>query len=85
MIAIDEEGGWVDKVSQFFGSSPSAEQLAQSGDPKQAYNQAMADASELKKFGINVDLAPVVDVGPDTNLMVSRMFSADPDTIAIAI
>ena len=31
LIAIDQEGGLVDKVSQFYEASPSAEQLAQSG------------------------------------------------------
>jgi beta-N-acetylhexosaminidase len=82
LIAIDEEGDQVDRLSQFFGPSPSAEQLAQSGDPNQAYNQAKVDASELKQLGINVDLAPVVDVGPDTNILTSRMFSADPQTVA---
>jgi Beta-glucosidase-related glycosidases len=83
LIAIDEEGGDVDKVSQFFPASPSAESLALSGDPNQAYNQAKRDASELRQLGINTDLAPVVDVGPDTNILKSRMYSADQQTVAI--
>jgi beta-N-acetylhexosaminidase len=82
LIAIDEEGGLVDKISQLFPPAPSAETLAQSGDPMTAYNQAKLDASELKQLGINVDLAPVVDVGPYTPLYQSRFFSANPDTVA---
>ncbi|BCL82418.1 glycoside hydrolase family 3 [Ktedonobacteria bacterium brp13] len=85
LIAIDEEGGEVDKVSQFFPPSPSAEALAQSGDPKQAYqayNQAKTDASELKQLGINVDLAPVVDVGPvDPVTYGHRRFSTDATVV----
>jgi len=83
LIAIDEEGGLVDKASHFYGNSPSAETLAQSGDPKQAYNQAQRDASELKQLGINVDFAPVVDVGPDSTQYGSRFFSAEPNTVAL--
>lgn len=82
LIAIDQEGGLVSKTSTFFGATPSAEALAQSGDPQQSYSQAKDDASQLKQLGINVDLAPVVDVGPDTNDLVSRMFSSDPAVVS---
>ncbi|GCF08284.1 glycoside hydrolase family 3 protein [Dictyobacter arantiisoli] len=82
LIANDEEGGSVDKITPLFPPSPAAEQLAQSGQPNVAYRQAALDASELKQLGINVDFAPVVDVGPDTNLMTTRMFSSDPGTVA---
>jgi beta-N-acetylhexosaminidase len=81
LIAIDQEGGLVDKVSQFYGASPSAEQLALSGTDNQAYNQAKIDASELKQLGVNVDLAPVVDVGSDVSPFYSRRFSSDPNTV----
>ncbi|HTI15315.1 MAG TPA: glycoside hydrolase family 3 N-terminal domain-containing protein [Dictyobacter sp.] len=82
LIAIDQEGGVVSKTSLLFGGTPSAEQLAETGYPTQAYNQAKTDVSQLKQLGINVDLAPVVDVGPDTTQYGSRFFSADPNTVA---
>lgn len=82
LIAIDQEGGTVSKTSAFFGPTPSAEELAQSGDPNTAYNQAKTDVSQLKQLGINTNLAPVVDVGPDTTQYGSRFFSADPNTVA---
>ena len=81
MIAIDQEGGTVSKTSAFFGPTPSAEDLVQSGNPNTAYNQAKTDASQLKQLGINVDLAPVVDVGPDTTQYGSRFFSDNPTTV----
>lgn len=82
LIAIDEEGGEVDKISQQFPASPSAEELAQSGDLTQTYNQAKLVASELKQLGINVDLAPVVDVGPiDPVTYGHRRFSTDPAVV----
>ncbi|GCE28167.1 glycoside hydrolase family 3 [Dictyobacter alpinus] len=82
LIAIDQEGGTVSKTSAFFGPKPSAEELAQSGDPKTAYDQAKTDAGEMKQLGINANLAPVVDVGPDTTLYESRFFSANANTVA---
>jgi beta-N-acetylhexosaminidase len=82
LIAIDQEGGTVSKTSTFFGPTPSAEELAQSGDSNTAYNQAKTDVSQLKQLGINVDLAPVVDVGPDTTQYGSRFFSDDPNTVS---
>ncbi|GCF11521.1 glycoside hydrolase family 3 N-terminal domain-containing protein [Dictyobacter arantiisoli] len=82
LIAIDQEGGTVSKTSAFFGPTPSAEDLTLSGSPTTAYNQAQTDASQLKQLGINTNLAPVVDVGPDTTIFGSRFFSADPNTVA---
>jgi beta-N-acetylhexosaminidase len=83
LIAIDQEGGLVSKTSALFGNTPSAEQLVQTGDLNQAYNQAKTDVFQLKQLGINVDLAPVVDVGPDTTQYGSRFFSNDPTTVAM--
>jgi beta-N-acetylhexosaminidase len=82
LIAIDEEGGDVDKINQLFPAAPSEEELTQSGDPNTAYDQAKLDATELKQLGINVDLAPVIDVGPDTTIYGTRLFSDDPNTVA---
>lgn len=82
MIALDQEGGTVSKTSAFFGPTPSAEELAQSGDPQTAYNQAKTDVSQLKQLGITANLAPVVDVGPDTTQYGTRFFSSDPTTVS---
>ena len=82
LIAIDEEGGDVDKIGSIFRAAPSEAELAQSGDPNTAYNQAKLDASELKQLGINVDLAPVIDVGPEDTIYGTRLFSDDPNTVA---
>jgi Beta-glucosidase-related glycosidases len=82
LIAIDEEGGLVSKTSGFFGPTPSALDLAQSNDPQKAQQQAEVDAGHLKQLGINVDFAPVVDVGPASNLLVTRTFSSDPGVVS---
>ena len=81
LIAIDQEGGLVSKTEGFFGPTPSALALAQSNNPQKAQQQAQTDAGQLKQLGINVDLAPVVDVGPADNLLQTRSFGNNPTTV----
>jgi beta-N-acetylhexosaminidase len=61
---MDEEGGNVDRLGSmgFAPPLPSAKYLGSTGDPGQAAAAGSRAAAELKSFGINVDLAPVVDV-----------------------
>ncbi|MBV9258046.1 MAG: glycoside hydrolase family 3 [Ktedonobacteraceae bacterium] len=82
LIAIDQEGGNVNKLSTFFGDAPSANDLGATGNSNAAYQQAIKYAQELKQTAINTDLAPVVDTGPTSNLMNIRQFSADPQVVA---
>ncbi len=82
LIAIDEEGGQVNKLSSFYGAMPSAAQMAATGDPKNAQAQGVQAAKWMQSLGINADLAPVIDVGPTSNLLEDRQFSDDPQTVA---
>jgi beta-N-acetylhexosaminidase len=82
LVAIDQEGGLVNKLVDFAGDQPSAADLAATGDPNAAMMQGQKTALLMKSLGINVNLAPVVDVGPQTNLLESRQFSDNPQTVA---
>ena len=78
-IAIDEEGGKVVRMTHEIKPAPSQEQIGNTGDPESAKIWAESTAKELKSLGINVNFAPVADVGsPDT-----RSFSSDPATVAL--
>lgn len=63
-VTTDEEGGNVDRLGfvKFNDPLPSASYLGSTGNPKLAYNAGTRAAQELAAYGINVDLAPVVDV-----------------------
>ena len=77
-IAIDEEGGRVVRMKSEITPAPSQEEIGNSGDPELAKFWAESTAKELKFLGINVNFAPVADVGtPDT-----RSFSSDPSIVA---
>jgi beta-N-acetylhexosaminidase len=61
-VSIDQEGGCVNRLGPITGYRPSARQIGASNDPSVAYQQGVSDAQILKEIGVNLDLAPVVDV-----------------------
>jgi beta-N-acetylhexosaminidase len=64
LVTTDEEGGNVDRLGmvKFNDPLPSASYLGSTGNPQLAYDAGTRAAQELAAYGINVDLAPVVDV-----------------------
>ena len=76
-IAIDEEGGPVARGKGFIEPPPAAQSIGQSGDNTQAEAWAQKTGTRLLDLGINVNFAPVADVG--TN---KREYSADGQTVA---
>jgi beta-N-acetylhexosaminidase len=62
LIGTDEEGGPVDRLAPYYGSTPSAWTLGHSGNPQNAYNQAVTDAKRMRSLGLNADFAPVTDI-----------------------
>lgn len=81
LIATDEEGGGVDRIAPYYGPSPSPADLAATGDPQRAYDQAKLDAQRLRDLGINADFAPLADVYQGGAIDESRMFGTTPDQV----
>jgi beta-N-acetylhexosaminidase len=81
LLATDEEGGLVDRLSFYYGPTPSPQQLAATGDPHQAYVQAQTDAQRLRQLGLNVDFAPLADVYQGGGIDQSRTFGTTPDQV----
>ncbi len=84
LVAIDQEGGLVSKLTDagFSGDTPSAAAMTATGNTNGVQQQGVQAAKLMQSLGINTDLAPVVDVGPVTNLLDTRQFSDDPKTVA---
>jgi len=80
LIAVDQEGGRVVRIRDGMSAAPSAREIGQTGDPKNAYQAGYTTAVELLALGINFNLAPVFDV--DTNeknpIIGDRAFSSNP-------
>lgn len=78
LFAIDEEGGRVARGRAFLEVAPSQEEIGLSGDPEVATYWARHNAQILRSIGMNINLAPVADVGSrDT-----RSFGDNPQTVA---
>ena len=80
-IAIDQEGGQVARLKAPFTEFPGTPPLKSRAD---ADNFARITARELSDVGINMNMAPVLDVtDPDIDsIMAKRAFSHDPDLVA---
>jgi beta-N-acetylhexosaminidase len=70
-IATDQEGGTVDRLADLDGPRPSAATIGASNDTSKAFAAGVQDANDLSSYGINLNLAPVVDV---TNVYNSQLY-----------
>jgi len=61
-VAIDQEGGVVDRLNALDGPRPSETTIGATGNPEIARQAGIQDAKDLSSYGINFNLAPVVDV-----------------------
>ncbi|MEU4805506.1 glycoside hydrolase family 3 N-terminal domain-containing protein [Actinosynnema sp. NPDC023587] len=83
-VAVDDEGGRVQRVDVLDGSIPSAREMAAAMSPDQVRVLARDRATALKNRGVSMDLAPVVDTSgqADSTVIGDRSFSADPAVAA---
>lgn len=88
IIAIDHEGGRVSRLkpAQGFPATRSQAEIGATDDPEVAFEAGRAMGATMATTGIDLDLAPVVDVNVNpTNPAVGalqRSFSADPAIVA---
>ncbi len=85
LLAIDEEGGDVTRLEYGGGSSyPGALALGVVDDLAVTAQVAAAIAGDLRAAGINLNLAPSVDVNsdPDNPIIGVRSFGANPGRVA---
>jgi beta-N-acetylhexosaminidase len=84
LVAIDQEGGVVTRLKERHGFPPtvSHQRLGELNDLETTHKHATLVAKTLADLGINLNLAPVVDLcaNPDNPIIAryERCFSADP-------
>ena len=76
-IGIDEEGGDVVRMAEKLTPPPSQKEIGATGDIEQAKIWAIKTTKSLKDMGINVNFAPVADVGSNDK----RSYSTDANTV----
>lgn len=84
LIAADQEGGTVLRLRQGATPIPSAMALGATGDLQLVEQAARITARELLAVGINMNLAPVLDVNnnPFNPVIGTRSFGSDPGDVA---
>jgi len=62
LVMTDEEGGGIQRMANLVGSLPWPRDMAADWTPEEVTAEVAAVAGKMASYGVNVDLAPVVDV-----------------------
>ena len=83
-VMIDQEGGRVNRITKDFPVFPSNKFYGDREDKDGVFEAYKTTAKELARLGINVNLAPVVDVwtNPKNSVIEERSFGDDPHLVA---
>ena len=86
VIAVDHEGGLVQRFGPPFTQWPGAMTLGAAGSAAYAEAMGRAMARELRAVGVNMNLAPVADVNnnPENPVIGTRSFGEAPERVARA-
>ena len=85
-LAVDQEGGRVARLREPFTAFPGNAAIADSDEPlKRAEEFGAVTAMEMKLVGLNMNLAPVVDVqrGELEKHLQGRTFGENPEQVAL--
>lgn len=84
-IAIDQEGGAVSRLTNGFAVLSSNRALGEIGLPDLAEEAAYIAGQELKAVGININLAPVIDINnnPRNPVIGNRSFGDKPEIVTV--
>lgn len=82
-IAVDQEGGVLSRLTQDFTIFPGNKALAMAGAEQLAELSAFAMGQELRAVGINMNLAPIVDINsnPRNPVIGLRSFGDSPECV----
>jgi len=80
-VAVDDEGGRVQRIDDLDGSIPSARTMAATMTTDEVRDLARERGRQLAARGVTVDYAPILDLtdGPAREVIGDRSFSADPE------
>ena len=83
-FAIDQEGGIVHRIEGEYHKPPSAPSIGAVNSEELAREIGLSVGNALRDLGININLAPVLDVPTDlqSSRMTRRSYSNDPQTVA---
>ena len=86
-VAIDQEGGNVNRLREITSRLPSNQKVAEHYSPEQAGGLYSIQAKQMRVLGINMNLAPVIEPVIDSNrgFLGNRSFGNAPASIAYSM
>ncbi len=87
IIAVDQEGGRIQRFKKEFSLLPSFSQISQlythdnNTAEKVAYSAGYVAGFELRQVGVDINFSPVVDLTSKSRVMSDRTFSESPDIV----
>lgn len=84
LVAVDQEGGAVARLRNGVAVVPGQMAVAAGGSVENAAELYRINAEQLRALGVNMNLAPVLDVNtnPDNPVIGARSFGSDPAQVA---
>jgi beta-N-acetylhexosaminidase len=84
LVTADQEGGPVSHLSPPLTSMPSMTALGNVDDEDLTHRAGAAMGEELRRVGVDIDLAPVLDArtNPRNSVVLGRVFSREPARVA---
>ncbi len=82
-IMLDQEGGRVARLTHGFSTFPGNQEVGRANEPGYAEKIAFSIASELMSVGINMNLAPVIDIvdSAKQSYISTRSFGDSPEIV----
>ena len=79
-VALDQEGGYVSRLSELSSRLPSQKTVALRLSPSKAYELYSLQAKQMKALGINMNLAPVAEAETPLNaaMLLTRSYGKAP-------
>ena len=83
-VMVDQEGGQKNRITDDFPTFHSNKYYAERNDEKGLYDAYRVTAQSLRELGINVNLAPVVDVltNPENRVIAERSFGDNAQKVS---
>lgn len=82
-ISVDEEGGRVNRMPRIVQNVASSKKISNVGGEELCYKSGQALAEQLKLFGINLNFAPVLDIGgfKDNHALGDRCYGSTTEEV----
>ncbi|MBI3534170.1 MAG: beta-N-acetylhexosaminidase [Deltaproteobacteria bacterium] len=83
-IAVDHEGGKVQRFRKGFTQIPSAETIGKANSPKLTFQISEIMATELRAVGVNLNFCPVADIwtNPKNAVLNTRTYGQTEDQVS---